>query len=298
MIGSNISCLCGLLGYSRQAYYKHYEHLEKQHMDEDLLLEQVLSIRQKQSKIGAKKLYNLLKPFMEKHRIEMGRDKWIELLRANNLLMRKQKRRKPMTTFSNHPFKKYRNLIENIELQSAGQVWVCDMTYIDIQEGFAYLSLITDMYSRKILGYCLYPDRSTQGFMESLQMALSTIAPRNQYHQRLIHHSDRGVQYCSHEYVGLLEKNFIEISMAQKGNPLENPIAERVNGILKMELLEECYENFQKAQLSIDQAIATYNHLRPHSSVNMLTPEKAHNQKGTLKRLWKNYYSKKDDKGY
>jgi putative transposase len=155
-----------------------------------------------------------------------------------------------------------------------------------VREGFGYLSLVTDAYSRKIVGHHLSGDLSAKGCVDALRMALRENPERG----GLIHHSDRGLQYYSAAYVKLLGAD-VRISMTEKSDPLENAIAERVNGILKDELLERRFESFTEARTEVAQAVRIYNHLRPHSSVDMLTPAAAHTQTGVLKRHWKNYYS-------
>lgn len=201
------------------------------------------------------------------------------------------RRRKAITTDSNHPYRKYPNLIKEFIPIAPNQLWVSDITYIIIGNGFGYLSLITDAFSRKIVGFCLHKTLAAQGTIIALKQALKN----NPNTKGLIHHSDRGVQYCCYEYVEILQKNRIKISMTEKGDPLENPIAERVNGILKTELLEEAYYSFEQAKEGIAVAISTYNHLRPHNSIGDLTPFEVHSLNGTVKpkRLWKNYYKPK-----
>ena len=225
----------------------------------------------------------------------MGRDAFFDLLRDNGLLVRKRRRRKPITTFSNHPFKKYQNLIKGFEPTAPNQLWVSDITYIHLQDDFAYLSLITDAYSRKIVGFCLHHNLSARGTINALQMALKSIPKRDKQDARLVHHSDRGLQYGCNDYVTILNDNHISISMTQTGDPLENAIAERVNGILKDELLEEVHPDFETALNNVAIAISTYNHLRPHGSIEMLTPREAHQLYRPLKRTWKNYYKRKEE---
>ncbi|WP_162428943.1 integrase core domain-containing protein [Pontibacter pudoricolor] len=154
------------------------------------------------------------------------------------------------------------------------------------------MSLITDAYSRKIVGFFLSADLAAIGCIRALEMALATWLQQDY----LIHHSDRGLQYCSQGYSKLLKEKGIAISMTQSGDPLENALAERVNGILKEELLEKVYPTFQEAQLAIAMAISIYNHQRPHLSVDMLTPVEAHSREGDLKRHWKNYYTANREK--
>lgn len=288
----SITALCSLLGYTRQAYYQHKKQLEKESLQYDLLIEQVLVIRKKQKRLGGRKLLFKLEPFMLEHHISMGRDAFFDLLSERGLLVRKRKRRKPITTFSDHWMRKHPNLIEGFYPTAPNQLWVSDITYIVVGDGFAYLSLITDAYSRKIVGFYLSPDLSAEGCIKALYMALSN----NPDLGKLIHHSDRGSQYCCSDYVGILNDNFIRISMTQNGDPRENAIAERVNGILKDELLEKSYINYGQAVKEISIAISIYNHQRPHGSIDYLAPIEAHFRSGELKRRWKNYYSKKAEK--
>ena len=287
--------LCSLLGYSTQAFYKFHRRKETRYLGNDLLLHQVAQVRVNQKKIGARKLFGILQPFMVEHNLNMGRDTFFDLLRDNDLLVRRRRRRKPITTFSNHPFKKYSNLIKDFEPTGPNQLWVSDITYIHLKDDFAYLSLITDAYSRKIVGFCLHHNLSANGTIKALQMALKSIPQRTKLDARLVHHSDRGLQYGCSDYVKILNDNHISISMTQSGDPLENAIAERVNGILKDELLEEVHDDFETALNSIAIAISTYNHLRPHCSIEMLTPVMAHQLNRPLKRTWKNYYKRKED---
>ena len=288
----SITALCSLLGYTRQAYYQHKKQLEKESLQHDLLIDQVLVIRKKQKRLGARKLLYKLEPFMLEHHISIGRDTFFDLLSERSLLVRKRKRRKPITTFSDHWMRKHPNLIEDFYPTAPNQLWVSDITYIVVGDGFAYLSLITDAYSRKIVGFYLSPNLSAEGCIKALYMALSN----NPVLGKLIHHSDRGSQYCCSDYVGILTENFIRISMTQNGDPRENAIAERVNGILKDELLDKSYLNYEQAVKGISIAISIYNHQRPHGSIDYLMPIEAHFRSGELKRRWKNYYSKKAEK--
>jgi len=217
----------------------------------------------------------------------MGRDALFDLLREHQLLIRKRKA-KVQTTFSKHGYQKYPNLIRQYEPLAPNLLWVSDITYICLQQGFAYLSLITDAYSRKIVGFYLSPTLEAIGSIHALKMALKSCADCT----NLIHHSDRGIQYCSHAYVDLLKDQHIQISMTENGDPLENAIAERVNGILKEELLQQQYADLKTARQQVAKAITVYNTLRPHSSCQMLTPHMAHQQTGPLKKHWKNYYTK------
>lgn len=279
---------CRLLGYSPQAYYQSQKISGKKSFAEDLLIQQVLYHRAFQPRLGCRKLHEMIGPFMEDHDLYIGRDSLFDLLRENDLLITRRRRKQPQTTDSNHWMKKYPDLIKEIRLSRADELWVSDITYIRlIKKRFAYLSLVTDAYSRKIVGYCVNNDLSAQGPLSALEMALKERAGD----RPLIHHSDRGSQYCGEGYITLLKANDIDISMTQSGDPRDNAIAERVNGILKQELLESAYPNIKKAQCAVDIAIDIYNRIRPHSSVDMMTPGKAHTQTGPIKRRWKSLFN-------
>lgn len=280
-----LGLICGLLGYTRQAYHKRRVREERVAVRSELIVQEVLKVRHVQKHVGTKKLYHMLGSFLEGHSIGMGRDTFHEVLRENSLLVRKRRARKPRTTFSG-PWRRYRNLIRDYVPTHSNQVWVSDITYVRVGEGFAYLSLITDAYSRKIVGHNLYRDLSAKGCVAALKVALRNNPDR----EGLIHHSDRGLQYYSAAYMKVLGRG-IRISMTEKSDPLENAIAERVNGILKQELLDKHFESFREARAKIDAAVSTYNHVRPHLSVDMLTPAEAHARTGSLKRHWKNYFS-------
>lgn len=287
----SIQTLCSLLGYSRQAFYKFVKQSEKEALQHDLILQEVLKIRKTLKRLGTRKLLFKMEGFMREHHIDIGRDAMFDLLATHKLLIRKRKRRVPVTTFSDHWMRKYPNLIVDFIPTAPNQLWVSDITYITLKDDFAFLSLITDAYSRKIVGFYLSETLSADGCIKALQMALKN----NPQLGRLIHHSDRGSQYCCADYVSILDKHYVKISMTQSGDPLENAIAERVNGILKDELLEKIYINYQEAKQAIAAAISIYNYQRPHSSIDMLTPIEAHLREGELKRRWKNYYLKKKE---
>lgn len=248
-----------------------------------MLVQEVERIREEQRRIGGRKLYLMTSGFRAEHLMEMGRDRFFDVLREHRLLVRKRRSRRPRTTFSCYWMKRYPNLAKGFVPTGANQLWVSDITYLRLKEGFAYLSLITDAYSRKIVGYRLSEDLTARGCVAALEMALRN----NPEREALIHHSDRGMQYYSAGYMKLLGN--IRISMSEKSDPLENAIAERVNGILKQEFLEKQFESFEEAGEKVDRAVNLYNHLRPHLSCDMLTPAEAHTKEGELKRHWKSY---------
>jgi putative transposase len=279
--------LCSLLGYSRQAYYKNIKVYEKARFQGAVLLSEAAAIRREQPRLGGRKLLHKLGGFMRSHEMIMGRDAFFDLLRDQGMLVSRRRRGKPRTTFSFHRFHKHPNRIIGFIPSGPNQLWVSDITYICLDKKFAYLSLVTDAYSRKIVGYNLCKTLEASGCIAALQMAVKGNGSKS---GELIHHSDRGIQYCSNDYVALLALNHISISMTQSGDPLENALAERVNGILKDELLEDRYACYTQAQSMVGKAIGLYNNARPHSSIGMLTPAQAHLMTGELKKLWKNYY--------
>ncbi len=239
-------------------------------------------------RLGTRKLHYLLQQQLNDHKICVGRDYLFDLLSEHKLLVR-QRKRKVFTTDSRHWMHKYDNLIVDMAVTRPEQVWVSDITYIRMNNQWAYLSLVTDAYSRKIMGFCLRSDLSTEGCLEALEMAL-----RNRiYDQPLIHHSDRGSQYCSQAYTQLLIKNNMAISMTQNGNPYENALAERVNGIIKSEFnLYTSQMSFEGTQQRVQDSIKAYNEVRPHASCDYLTPDMAHSKESILPKRWKNYKQK------
>lgn len=287
--------LCGWLGITRQAYYQNAWKAIDTTIEEELILQQVKQIRQNHPRLGTRKLYDKLQPFMLENGIKMGRDGLFDLLAANHLLIRKRKRR-VTTTNSYHWLRKYPNLIKDIVPTAPNQIWVSDITYwkINTQEHL-YISFISDAYSHKIVGYQVAETLEAIESIQALQKALSAFKVAESLLQ-LTHHSDRGIQYCSKEYVKLLQDKGIKISMTENGDPLENAIAERVNGIIKEEYLD-AYEvnSIKEARALLDNVIELYNNDRPHMSISNLTPNQVHHSITPLKteKLWKNYYQEK-----
>jgi putative transposase len=279
------------LGYTPQAYHKKTKHYFIKQVNEQLIIEQVRAMRNEQPRCGTRKLLIMLQPFFTKHDIAIGRDAFFELLAKNKMLVRKTKR-STHTTNSKHHFRRYPNLAKDFTPMKAHELWVSDITYIPLKERFAYLFLITDAYSRKIVGHHVSDDMKVSSAVVALKKALAQ-KPDDTI---VLHHSDRGIQYCSTEYVNLLQQHHTLISMTQSGDPLENAIAERVNGILKTELISSAYEDIDKAALSISRAIIIYNFKRRHSSLNYQIPNDVHQQKGPQIKRWKNYYQKPANK--
>ena len=264
-----IEGLCKIFDISRQGYYKGKKAKVKASLNEEIIIDLVREKRKRMPRIGGVKLYKLLKSDLNISGIRIGRDKFFEILRKHRMLV-KRKKRYAKTTDSNHRFKIYKNLIKEKEEINPDEVYVSDITYIRTEENFCYLSLITDYSSRKIVGYDLSDSLSIEGSLRAIRMALKGKGEM----PGLIHHSDRGIQYCSKQYTELLTKHKISISMSEKGNPYENAIAERVNGILKDEfLLSETFKNKEEAMKAVKEAIKTYNELRPHMSINYKTPD-------------------------
>ena len=277
----SLSRLCWLLGITRQAFYKHFSNNLDVSTEQSLVLEGVKRLREEHPAMGTRKLFILLQPFLYEHQIKMGRDALFNLLAENRLLVRKKKK-SIRTTQSYHRFKKYPNLIKDWHPPKPSRLWVADITYVPRKEGFLYLSLITDAYSHKVMGYQIAATLEMVHNITALKMAL-----KNEIPQDLIHHSDRGIQYCSLEYVQLLHKNNIKISMTESGDPLENPIAERINGIIKNEYLKHYIIQDEKQAIELlNHVIKRYNHKRPHQSIQMLTPETVHKNNLLVNRTW------------
>ena len=291
----NIEQSCGLFGYSKQAYYKRIQHHESKAFDEYLILDLIHQRRKVWKKGSGRNLLASLKDDFNQHKIKIGRDKFFDLLRTHNLLIKKKSRR-AVTTNSYHHFHRYPNLIRELVPNKPNHIWVSDITYVWIQKEacFMYLFLITDMYSRKIIGYSLRKNLKAQGAIQAVKMAIKQ--SKGISLNQTIHHSDRGIQYCCNDYIKILNMHGINISMTENSDPLENAIAERVNRTIKEEFMHDYksgYKSIQIAQNHIRRSIAFYNEIRPHRSIEMLTPNQAHQRTGQLKRVWKNYYKNK-----
>lgn len=280
-----IAVLCRLFGKTRHAYYDSIWRKENSLVKEDVVLQEVAKIRKDLPRLGTRKLHHVLKARLMSHQISFGRDYLFDLLSEHKLLVR-QRKRKAITTDSRHWMRKYGNLTKGIVITRPEQVWASDITYIRLTNQWGYLSLITDAYSRKIMGYSFRQDLAAEGCIDALKMALNN----RMYNDCIIHHSDRGSQYCSHNYVDLLLKNKIAISMTENGDPYENALAERVNGIIKTEFnLYSSSLGFEQTGNQISKSIRAYNELRPHASCDYLTPVQAHLLSGKLNKRWKHY---------
>ena len=280
-----IGVLCRLLGKTRHAYYDHIWRKDNTVVKEDIVLQLVQELRSSLPRLGTRKLHHMLEPLLKEHSITIGRDYLFDLLQDHKLLIR-QRRRKVITTNSRHWMKKYSNLVRNLKVTRPEQVWVSDITYIRMVNQWGYLSLITDACSRRIMGWAFRADMEAQGCIDALEMALNNRI----YSEPLIHHSDRGSQYCSKNYVGMLIKNNVAISMTENGDPYENALAERMNGIIKAEFnLYNSQAGFEQTKLLIQKSINAYNQIRPHGSCDNITPDQAHLRSEQLPKRWKNY---------
>jgi len=278
--------VCRLFGKTRQAYYDQSWRNSDDQLHEAFIIDKVKTIRQHIQRIGGLQLYTMLKEELRLHNIHIGRDRFYDLLRKHNLLI-KIRKRYAVTTNSNHPYYKWPDLTGNVITTAIEQLWVSDITYLRTENGFVYLSLITDAYSRKIIGYHVSQYLKAKGCIIALDKAISQLSTDKQK-RTLIHHSDRGIQYCCESYISILQSNNIHISMTQTGSPYDNAIAERVNGILKQQVgLNQVFKNYPAAVTAVCKAIDAYNCLRPHMSVSNLTPQKAHLTKQPLFKKWK-----------
>lgn len=275
--------LCRLFGKTRQAFYDHGWRSSDDQLQEALIIDLVRAVRRSLPRLGGMKLLHMLKDDFAAHKISIGRDRFFQLLKKHDLLVRRKKRY-AVTTWSNHPFKKWKDLAKGMQINKPEQLWVSDITYLKTRSGFIYLSLITDACSRKIVGHHLSQQLKAQGCVNALNKALGSRTTD----RHLVHHSDRGIQYCCELYVSLLQQNGIAISMTESGSPYDNAVAERVNGILKTELrLDTIFHSYAAAVPVVHNAIDVYNRLRPHYSVSKLTPQQAHTTAMPLVRHWK-----------
>lgn len=277
--------LCAAFGYTRQAWYNHLKRSELQVFQEHLVLQKIKEIRKELPKTGCIKLYKELnRGFLQALGISMGRDAVFDLVRGNGMLV-KSKKRHVSTTNSFHRYRIYPDLVQRTPANRAEEIWVSDITYISTAAGFTYLSLVTDAYSRKIVGYYLSINLKAAGCIRALEQAVTgRLYPR----EPLIHHSDRGTQYCCDDYVSRLKQKGIRISMTQTGSPYDNAIAERVNGILKTEFeLYKIFKSYRHARLAVEEAVYKYNNLRLHASCDYQTPDNTHKKENHMKNKMK-----------
>lgn len=269
---------CRHLGISKQAYYKVRKSRQEQKEKEESIIKQVVNVRQEMPRIGARKLHYILKS-----EIGVGRDKLFEILRKEQMLITKR-RKYVKTTNSKHWMRTYTDRSKQVELNKPEQLWVSDITYLTSLQETIYLHLVSDAYSKQIMGHTVSRDLKAESTVKALQMALN----RRLYPNReLLHHSDRGLQYCSKLYVDELKRNNCRISMTQDGSPYDNAVAERINGILKDEFYcDEKFDSFEQVKKHVEQSIMIYNTKRPHLSCSMLTPKEMHLQNTLPVKKW------------
>jgi len=268
----SVAKLCKKVGMTRQNYYKARHIRRRNNVNEGFIRELVQSERVIQPRLGGRKLYVMLKSEIEKAGIRIGRDCFFKALR-NQCLLLERLPKAPQTTNSRHNLPVFTNLVRDMALTAPNQVWASDITYLRTSEKFLYLSLTTDMYSRKIVGWHLGNGLEAGDTLKALEMALTEKLEGS----KPIHHSDRGSQYCSHLYVGKLRKYGMDISMTEENHCAENALAERINGILKQEYgLRHEFRNAAQALKAVEQAIYLYNNRRPHMSLKLKTPVQVH----------------------
>jgi len=273
---------CRLLGVDRQVYYRRKQTIVRKQETAELVVNMVMEVRMQMPRIGTRKLYYLLYDQLKELRI--GRDKLFAILEANHMLV-KPARRYVKTTNSYHRFRKHKDLIAQLVPQRPEQIWASDITYLGSNGNFKYLALVTDTYSKKIVGYDVSDNLSAEGPLRALKMGLRQ---RSYKEKELIHHSDRGYQYCCDTYQALLKRKRVRCSMTESYDPYANAVAERVNGILKQEfLLDRQKADVVVMRKIVKSSIHTYNHLRPHHSCYMRTPEQMHRQSKIRIRSYK-----------
>jgi transposase InsO family protein len=258
---------------SRQNYYARHRHRQRRSVDGELVAGLVRGERERQARLGTRKLYHMLKPQFKKAGVRMGRDRMFEELRKRDLLLEPMPAQYPQTTQSYHNLPVFRNMIKDLEVTAPNQVWVSDITYLRTRESFVYLALITDKYSRKIVGWHAGDSLEATGCVRALERALADLPEGS----RPIHHSDQGSQYCCHEYVDRLQKSGLPTSMTETNHCAENALAERMNGILKQEYgLGMELPSKAIAYLAVQQGIKLYNMRRPHGALKYQVPAQVH----------------------
>lgn len=263
------------MGISRQAYYQGLSRQQDVRQCNERVIELVRSKRLRQPRLGTRKLHHLLSDSFESAQLKVGRDALFDILRQSHMLVT-PRRAYHKTTDSHHRFRRHPNLlkagVEQVQPCAAEQVWVADITYLPTHDGFVYLSLVTDAYSRKIVGHHVHDSLHT----EQVSLALKGALKRRQSHQRLIHHSDRGIQYCSDAYQKIHRLHGLTCSMTDGYDCYQNALAERINGILKGELLLQRPADLAQARRMVEESVAIYNLERPHFSLQLKTPDEVH----------------------
>lgn len=267
----SVASLCQVAGMSRQNYYKQRRVRRRQAIDEQLALELVRRERCRQPRLGGRKLLHLIAADLTDAGVSLGRDRFFRLLKAHDLLV--FRRRSTRTTQSRHRFKVYPNRAKDLLLTGPHQLWVSDITYLRTENGFMYLALTMDAWSRAIVGYDCSNSLEVVGALRSLKMSIRQLPAG----ARSMHHSDRGTQYCCHAYIEQLAKAKIAVSMTEENHCYENSQAERLNGTLKGEYsLSATFNTSRAAQYAVDEAVSLYNHARPHQALGYATPMTVH----------------------
>lgn len=257
---------------SRQNYYEKRRRRRRRDVDADLIIRLVHVERSQQPRLGGRKLLQMLQEELGRNSVRVGRDRFFEVLRERDLLV-KRKPGRARTTDSRHSLPVFQNLVAGKAPQRRNEMWASDLTYVRTEEGFLYAALITDMHSRKIVGKKIGDSLEVEGCLGALDEALGQLAAD----ERPIHHSDRGCQYCSHEYVERLQGHGLAVSMTQVLHCYENALAERVNGILKQEYeLDRNFKTKDQAVKAFEQAVWLYNHRRPHTALGYRVPAEVH----------------------
>ena len=287
-----VRLICELFGVTKQAYYKYDESKVMQRAaQESFVLEFVRSVRARDPGIGGMKLWYMYRQSFEGNN-PVGRDRFADIINEHHLKVR-MKVRKPKTTDSTHGLPTYPNIVKNFIPTGPNQLWVSDITYIAIWVDafhyiFCYLSIVLDAYTEEIVGWSVGPTLETIYPLKALKMALKRLERKEEVN--LIHHSDRGIQYASSEYVDLLNRNHISISMTETGDPKDNAQAERINNTMKNELLKDIrFTSLDEVIAAVSRAVDFYNNERPHMSIDMMTPVQAATQEGTIKKWWTSY---------
>jgi transposase InsO family protein len=272
------------LGVTKQAYYQGINRDKIREIEREKVINLVIKYRKTLPKTGTVKLYEYLQPKLMENNIKMGRDALNDLLRSRGMLIRKTKRFY-ITTDSKHFYCKSPNLLTELDINHSEQVFVSDITYIQTDEGHAYLALVTDAYSRKIMGWSLENNMKVSMVKDALTMAYKNCIFN---HKKIIHHSDRGIQYCCPDYSLFAENKDFVLSTTQQYDPYENAIAERINGILKYEFgLKNTIKSAGIAQKMVAEAVKLYNNDRMHWSLDLKKPQEVHLQ-----------YNKQKNKSY
>jgi transposase InsO family protein len=282
----SVEWLCGYFEKSRQAYYQILRRKDRRGIDEELVVNYVQEYRREMHRLGTRKLHHLLQPQLEASGIKCGRDRLFSLLGRKGLLIRRRRAYRSITqriATSGH----FPNLVKDMVIDAPELVWASDTTALAVRDGLGYLTLMTDVYSKRIMGYHAQRTKARSGSLETLRMGLS----KREYPERqMIHHSDGGGEYFNSDYLGELVTAHVIASCTAPSSPQENSVAERINGILKEEFLEnEDSRTFEDILKKLPEAIRIYNECRPHASLDYMTPIQAHRCNGALRRRWKSY---------